>query len=236
MEFKNYLEERKVHVAALRSMLESGYFPTYNSFEQYVYMDKPEIFKEIGSGFFSVAFDHRDSSKAGEFIMKMAFRGDDDIGYKAFIPIARKNAASNSLFPRIEYVYTFSSGEYVAFIEKLNVNPSSIDRLFSELASRVWEKTKFFTRFREVQQKYGMFSYFSFEILGRVKWDPKFNPKQQASGYKYFIEAAKLLNVPHEQLYDFISKVIHSGRRWDLHRENVGYRKDGSWVFFDPIA
>lgn len=235
MGFQDFITERKVHVAAIKSMLESGYFPDYKSFETYIYKDKPDVFRAIGSGFFSIVFDHRDSSRNGEFVMKVSHTGQDD-GYKEFIPVAQKYAAANSLFPKIEYFYEFPGGEFVVFLERVTVGDNAIERLFLPLAEKLWNKTKFFTRFQEVKQKYGFFGFFSFEIFGRVKWDPKFNPRQKASGYNYLIEAAKLLNVSHDQLFDYIVKTIHLGRRWDLHNGNVGYRKDGSWVFFDPIA
>lgn len=228
--FKQHLNERADQIAVILGMIDAGRFA--GAPELVAYMNAKKYTKQIGKGLFSVVMD--DARSTGKHVMKIQRLprvGAFDV-YPNFVKLANKRQFMNPLYPSVDFFRQFKDGSYVAFIERLTLDPDGLDDLFRPLSGDLYNTTK-----REVRvfQQSGPFSYVSLlafpeMVTDREYWKEVMEP--------FFLQACGLLKVPAARMRQFIREAMRvpGMNRWDAHNENVGFRGDGSPVFFDPIV
>ena len=224
--FKQFtLSEKKQDVALLAAKIRAGNFS--NSIQLTKYVRESESLKAnwLGEGFFSVVYA---SGTDPEFIMKVPRSSGSRKGdiypdaWTDFAKIAKQAADKNPLYPKIEFFHEFGNNDFVAFIEVLNMVPESkLDNESGTIYTRTVDKSTY--RFKDP-----MFS----DVMSGVR---DFFMKSSSEFELLANEFMKLFGISAVHLDEFFNSIAKLGKL-DLHAANVGFRKNGQIVLFDPVA
>lgn len=225
--FKEHIMERRDQALTVARLLDTDN-PTmvagngevieinnYDDFVNYYLMFATEATK-IGKGSFSDAY----ASKDKQWVLKAANTEDWYDPFHDYVALAQKSAGKNSLLPKIlwsgeKWQRKFVILEYVNVFAKLDPIP-----ILSKTYPNTTHPGTYFTR--DLQ----MLAYGEHDRLLRSVMEVDKVLKSYKSSYKDYMDWVDLCSKNLE--------VFPNGA--DIHSYNMGVRKDGSLVIFDPVA
>lgn len=213
--FNQFITERRKDANILFSMLNSGEFQDLDDFSEF--MDSENWIKPLGNGYYSMVYG---SKKHSEVVCKVTEDSHRDPWYK-FAKIAQKNWQSNSLFPEILYIYEGfeESTDAVAFFEHLDIAENM--HYPSEVVYKPFRQAVETILFNKLPNENNSIEYFN-ENIKRIQhifdYPPNFTPE-------IFVDFCKKA----KNIWKYSYSV-------DLHEGNIGFRKNGEMVLFDPAS
>jgi hypothetical protein len=234
---KNLIEKSQ-DVEVVIAALQSGRFSEHK--ELFAYLESQGLkVEQTGKGHFSTVF--KAAGRRPDWVLKTTWV---DEGYDAFLPMAKDFSPSNPLFPKVRGPYRLGKFSCV-FVEHLN----STHPILSEIEGRVKKVIKALDKGdpeekvyksilkldgRNPNRLYADFTTKVFKHALPIWYEGKGGREEYG---RLFEGLSREFFFKMEHLESFMRIVYgHGPRGWDLKSENMGLRKDGHLVFFDPIA
>jgi hypothetical protein len=204
-----------------------GHFEDFADFKRQ--LKKAYRIKKIGSGEFSDVYLVRPKSMSGllvgfkkDFVLKITKENTDhsDVdGQARFVKIVRDDRGRNMLYPIITHFMTLNSKSGkeidITVMEYLDVDES--DSRTRKAAS--------------ILQRYA-------QLIDELGYEEPDEEHEDFEEYEKFVDDLDHeFNISREDLLDFHTTLYHDNDlAYDVVPQNIGFRKDGSLVIFDPVA
>lgn len=204
-----------------------GHFEDFADFKRQ--LKKAYRIKKIGSGEFSDVYLVRPKSMSGllvgfkkDFVLKITKENTDhsDVdGQARFVKIVRDDRGRNMLYPIITHFMTLNSKSGkeidITVMEYLDVDES--DSRTRKAAS--------------ILQQYA-------QLIDELGYEEPDEEHEDFEEYEEFVDDLDHeFNISREDLLDFHTTLYHDNDlAYDVAPQNIGFRKDGSLVIFDPVA
>ena len=199
-------------------------------------VDKQEV-TPIGEGFYGIAYQ----GKAGYAVLKISqphSSGATQV-LKSFYKLCQEKNNANPFFPRV-YLYGFKTdNSFWVLLENLKVGTENRPLIIStfgitkgvDIESSNWKTNSIKLSLSDVAEDIKDFltqKYFPRSNYKDIE-EMKNNNERTSEQKKNF-----------DLLVDFIKQIINQKLEqkfnFDLHVKNIGVRKNGQLVFFDPVA
>jgi hypothetical protein len=205
-----------------------GHFEDFADFKKQ--LKKAYRIKRIGQGSFSDVYLVRPKSMAGllvgfkkDFVLKITKENnsdhDDVDGQAQFVKVVRDNKGRNMLYPIITHFMTLDSKSGkeidITVMEYLKVDGDS-------------NKTKAATG---LLQRYA-------RLIDELGYEEPHEDHEDFEEYEELVDDFDHeYGVQRDDLLDFHASLYGDlDLEYDIHAWNIGFRKDGSLVIFDPVA
>lgn len=204
-------------------------FASYEEFSKY--LDQKYQLEPLGAGSYArvyvarrrtpVDFMLRDVPVPSDFVLKI---GRDDIGERdrqsKFVPVARAKFPTNKLFPMI-----------YAHFELPRANGHPIDVTIQEYVEVLPSSKAATTIAAAADQIYDIYKEW-----GTNGPDPD-QAEEEYYEYQDLISDLEDYGITEEDWADLHETLYFSGPfDFDIHKDNIGFRRDGSITIFDPIV
>ena len=213
---RTLITEKTQTVEALIGMIQAGRFPDLKAMAQFLEKNGKPL-KKIGSGWFSDAFVGTDGQP--DWVLKVLFKKDP--GYEEFLRVAM--AQSSSLYPKVRKPFVLG-GRKCVFVEHLHINKSELSKNIRYLVRQHAPES-----FEKYKDSSSTTATLVFKYLM-----PEFAEGNEGLSI-IFEEMGKKHGFTAKDILDYYRQVSGIGK-WDLHGDNVGIRKNGEMVFFDPVS
>lgn len=232
MSFKKYMTERKAEanklVSVLRQLEQTGEFTWLDPEEGlqgiFSWSDLMDYFEwtlgadQIGDGMFSIAMAKGENP---QYVLRVSKKAGDDNAADAMFTMSSSSKSSLNA----QYIYFGTVfGHKCAVFEYLWVNSHSTAKRYYEAFEKLGEKL------------YTKFDVFSWHLAQYI-YEPQAFEGEPAKIEKL---ASIFYDKPFAEIKQWhldLQKIYPNAfAKWDLHDANLGYRKNGEVVIFDPIA
>lgn len=257
--FKTFINERAIDAVKIIDFLEGGTIEYIDDQENYVkrditvndlfeFVDKHFEAKTLGEGSYALV---KKGAVGEDYILKVTKR--EDKAYERYTEVAMSKHDGNPLYPHILYSGTingvpFSAQEVkVYLIEHLTIDEMRVNASSDYSSFRLFREANLIYRLCNKMQpfKYDLDENDEVDVLDGMEFlkDPnihkhKFEHVIKAAGLLDSIENLGIRIKDLESWFGDYNKYF-SGTNGsfplDLHEKNLGWRKNGRCVFFDPI-